>query len=277
MSPVQERARGAARTRRPKTGAAAADLFNRMNDERARPRPRPARVERDARDLRRELEPDDGVDAACTTATSGACSARSTTSARTSPWAAARPASSLHVAWMHSQDHRDNILSPGFTDRRHRRVLRGRRIDVGDHRLRPAVERGSAAALRRRHAGQPDRPARRQHPQLLIARSELTGRRRPCDRARATAPAPRPPTTTASTTNTSRAAAASSAKKSRTPAIVTRAHERRAHRGEQHDPHGRERSRQEREDPEPDAEEHDRRRGARLVGRHARRRVRAIA
>ena len=26
------------------------------------------------------------------------------------------PESSLHVAWMHSQDHRDNILSPGFTD-----------------------------------------------------------------------------------------------------------------------------------------------------------------
>jgi uncharacterized protein YkwD/ribosomal protein L24E len=26
------------------------------------------------------------------------------------------PVSSLHVAWMHSQDHRDNILSPGFTD-----------------------------------------------------------------------------------------------------------------------------------------------------------------
>ena len=24
------------------------------------------------------------------------------------------PASALHVAWMHSQDHRDNILSPGF-------------------------------------------------------------------------------------------------------------------------------------------------------------------
>ena len=24
------------------------------------------------------------------------------------------PVSSLHVAWMHSQDHRDNILSPGF-------------------------------------------------------------------------------------------------------------------------------------------------------------------
>jgi uncharacterized protein YkwD len=26
------------------------------------------------------------------------------------------PESSLHVAWMHSQDHRDNMLSPGFTD-----------------------------------------------------------------------------------------------------------------------------------------------------------------
>jgi uncharacterized protein YkwD/ribosomal protein L24E len=26
------------------------------------------------------------------------------------------PVSSLHVAWMHSQDHRDNMLSPGFTD-----------------------------------------------------------------------------------------------------------------------------------------------------------------
>ena len=24
------------------------------------------------------------------------------------------PASALHVGWMHSQDHRDNILSPGF-------------------------------------------------------------------------------------------------------------------------------------------------------------------
>ena len=78
------------------------------------------------------------------------------------------PVSSLHVAWMHSQDHRDNMLSPGFTDRRHRRVLRARRIDVGIHRLRAAVEPGSAAAVRRQHAGQPGRPARRQQHSLLV-------------------------------------------------------------------------------------------------------------
>ena len=26
------------------------------------------------------------------------------------------PESALHVAWMHSQEHRDNILSPGYTN-----------------------------------------------------------------------------------------------------------------------------------------------------------------
>ncbi len=51
----------------------------------------------------------------CTTATSATCSARSTTWARTSRWAAgACSAGALHINWMHSQDHRDNILSPGF-------------------------------------------------------------------------------------------------------------------------------------------------------------------
>ena len=72
-----------------KIGAAAADLFARMNDERGARGLAPLSLEPDARHLRRRLEPDDGLgQRACTTATSGSCSDRSTTSARTSRRAA---------------------------------------------------------------------------------------------------------------------------------------------------------------------------------------------
>jgi uncharacterized protein YkwD/ribosomal protein L24E len=97
------------------TGAGAADLFARLNDER-RARGLPA--------LRWNAE-------LASYATSWSRSMASSSMHHSNigsllnsfdyvgeniAYGKGAPESSLHVAWMHSQDHRDNMLSPGFTD-----------------------------------------------------------------------------------------------------------------------------------------------------------------
>ena len=98
-----------------KTGAGAADLFARLNDER-RARGLPP--------LRWNAE-------LATYATSWSKTMASSSMHHSNigsllnsfdyvgeniAYGKGAPESALHVAWMHSQDHRDNMLSPGFTD-----------------------------------------------------------------------------------------------------------------------------------------------------------------
>ena len=123
-------------------GSAAADLFDRLNDERrARGSPplawnptlattrRPGARRWAPSDLHHSdigslLGPYDYVGENIATGSAGV------------------PAGALHVAWMHSQDHRDNILSPGYQDVGIGVYCAPERLDLGDDRVRPA-ERAS--------------------------------------------------------------------------------------------------------------------------------------
>ena len=68
-----------------------------------------------ARLLRRELEPDD-VQTGMHHSNIGSLLGSFDYVGENIGMGRGAPVSSLHVAWMHSQDHRDNMLSPGFTD-----------------------------------------------------------------------------------------------------------------------------------------------------------------
>ena len=108
-------ARSAPRRARRRSAPAAADLLNRMNDERRARGLAPLAWNATLASYAANWSQTMGCQRACTTATSVRCSGPSTTWARTSrPGAGGVSAGALHVAWMHSQEHRDNILSPGF-------------------------------------------------------------------------------------------------------------------------------------------------------------------
>ena len=97
-------------------------------------------------------------------------------------------AGALHNNWMHSQFHRDNILSPGFRNVGIGVVLRAQRLDLADAGVRPAEQRGPAARVRRQHRAGPGRAAGiRPHGLLTAGQAQIPtpGRcsiRRPGDR-----------------------------------------------------------------------------------------------
>ena len=133
-------------------------------------------------------------------------------------------AGALHVAWMHSQEHRDNILSPGYQE-----------VGIGVYCApngsiwattefaRPTSAGPAAGRLQRRHASESRGPARRRLAHLRIADAAISSNAVAGRRATATA-----------ITSATRAGGSSSAKKCRTPGIADRADERARHRREQH-------------------------------------------
>ena len=171
-SPTRRRTRSprprTARSARPATttklGAAAADLFDRMNDERARTRAcAPLSWNPTLATYAAALEPDDGRARTCTTATSAQLLGPfdyvgeniAMGSARRAGRRAARRVDALAGA------PRQHPLArlPG---RRDRRVLRARRLDLGHHRVRPADQLGrrrrrTTAARRRTRSPGPTR------------------------------------------------------------------------------------------------------------------------
>ena len=174
--PRTRRAARATAPHRPrKAGAAALDLFNRLNDE------------RQARGLAPlTWDPYLSAYAADWSRTMGTSDMHHSNIGKLlGPYnyvgeniamgSAGVPASALHVNWMHSQGHRDNILAPGLPTGRGRRVLRAQRVDLGDRGLRPARQLRLAAAVRGEHAGQPGRAAGRRSPGLLASQAQILG------------------------------------------------------------------------------------------------------
>ena len=93
-------------------------------------------------------------------------------------------AGALHVAWMHSQEHRDNILSPGYQEVGIGVYCAPERLDLGHHRVRPTDDLGLApGGLQRRHAAESGGPARRRLAHLRVAEpgqlQQAPRRRRP--------------------------------------------------------------------------------------------------